>query len=138
MKLSVIPCWAYHPSEAPQGVIFREDPGELPVGWVDTPGKFDEAIAAIKAAGGKVEAPVAAPKAVATAPIPDDFDTVDAFMDAFAAASVLPEAGKQRDAALKAGLEQYLMTKYKQPIDRRQSVETIREQAVALDTEAAA
>lgn len=125
----------YHPVDAPEGRIFREDPGELPVGWVDAPGKLEQALEDIRAAGGVVAPVVAKKEAPAVAPLPENFDDVDSFMEAYTAASIdIPkEEGRLRDAALKAGLEQYLMAKYKAAIDRRQSVETIRLQAVTLD-----
>ena len=70
-------------------------------------------------------------------PLPEAFDSVDAFMDAYIRhanlSADMPEI--QREAAKKAGLEQYALVKLKVNIDRRRRIEDLHAQIIALEKE---
>ena len=88
-------------------------------GWVDSP----------RDAGMAVVRPVASAEEPEP-PLPDDYDSVDDFMEAFIQFEPMPKDidGRTKAARLKAGLEQYSLVKLGKGINRRAAVAEIRDE----------
>ena len=119
--------WLYHASFPP--FIFEGTERELEKlsaqGWVDSPRDTGRAVV-------REVAPAEEPEP----PLPDDYDSVDAFMQAFVEFEPFPKDVDPRTKAarLKAGLEQYSLVKLGRGINRRGAVAEIRDDIMRAET----